>query len=72
MLHLPRPTHVHGTLGAQEKEWSFKKDFIKDMIFKLNILIESGRTFEIEGKALAKIRRNAIESHIKGNINRYM
>ena len=59
-------------MGAQKKEWSFKKDFIKDMIFKLNILIESGRIFEIEGKALAKIRKHAIESHIKGNINRYM
>ena len=59
-------------MGAQKKEWSFKKDFIKDMIFKLNILIESGRIFEIEGKALAKIQKHVIESHIKGNINRYM
>ena len=42
------------------------------MILKLNILIESGGTLEIEGKSLAKIRRHAIESHIKGNISRSM
>lgn len=52
VLDLPRSPFVLGTLGVQEGEWSFKKDFIKEVILKLNP--QRWGIFKVEEKTLTK------------------